>query len=107
MFTYINGLKGTVYCSDAYNVSNPRIIIGLESKDVLAMDLDSFLATVTVPPPQRTASTLELTSEQINSFIIPPPPPVPPATDIEASHEDISVIIHLLLVLSVINVGIS
>uniref|UniRef100_A0A1B6M6W8 FERM and PDZ domain-containing protein 4 n=1 Tax=Graphocephala atropunctata TaxID=36148 RepID=A0A1B6M6W8_9HEMI len=57
--------------------------LGLESKDVLNLDLDSFLATVTVPPPQRTSSTLELTSEQINSFIIPPPPPVPPASDIE------------------------
>lgn len=45
------------------------------AKDVLSLDLDAFLATMTVPPPLRTASTLELTSEQINSFIIPPPPP--------------------------------
>ncbi|XP_054270048.1 uncharacterized protein LOC128991297 isoform X2 [Macrosteles quadrilineatus] len=56
--------------------------LDLESKDVLNLDLDSFLATVTVPPPQRTGSCLELTSEQINSFIIPPPPPAPPETDI-------------------------
>lgn len=61
--------------------------LDLESKDVLNMDLDSFLAKVAVPPPKRTGSSLELTSEQINSFIIPPPPPVPPATDIEVSFK--------------------
>ncbi|XP_049847284.1 uncharacterized protein LOC126299428 isoform X1 [Schistocerca gregaria] len=41
----------------------------------LNLDLEAFLASVTVPPPshQATGST-ELTPEEIMSFIIPPPP---------------------------------
>ncbi|XP_039287999.1 uncharacterized protein LOC111046332 isoform X3 [Nilaparvata lugens] len=63
-------------CTDgASKNSAPVLEDSLPEKDVLSLDLDSFLATMTVPPPLRTGSTLELTSEQINSFIIPPPPP--------------------------------
>lgn len=45
------------------------------------LDLESFLATMTIPPPPHTNGRPEekqanvLTSEEISSFIIPPPPP--------------------------------
>lgn len=59
----------------------------------MSLDLESFLATMTIPPPplQQTSgdgqpeekrSNAVLTSEEISSFIIPPPPPkavVPPS----------------------------
>lgn len=52
----------------------------------MSLDLESFLATMTIPPPppQQTSgdgrpeekrSNAVLTSEEISSFIIPPPPP--------------------------------
>lgn len=68
-------------------ISECGITDDIDSSAVLNLDLDSFLATVTVPPPVRTASTLELTSEQINSFIIPPPPPAPIVTETIVSME--------------------
>ncbi|KAL3278442.1 hypothetical protein HHI36_013763 [Cryptolaemus montrouzieri] len=38
-------------------------------------DLEKFLASVTVPPPMlKITPSVELTPEEINSFIIPPPP---------------------------------
>ncbi|XP_045467431.1 uncharacterized protein LOC123675910 isoform X2 [Harmonia axyridis] len=38
-------------------------------------DLEKFLASVTVPPPTlKVTPSVELTPEEINSFIIPPPP---------------------------------
>lgn len=38
-------------------------------------DLEEFLASVTVPPPTlKVTPSVELTPEEINSFIIPPPP---------------------------------
>ncbi|XP_066998729.2 uncharacterized protein [Anabrus simplex] len=41
----------------------------------LNLDFEAFLATVTVPPPtQQAAPAVELTPEEIMSFIIPPPP---------------------------------
>nr|CAD7194056.1 unnamed protein product [Timema douglasi] len=41
----------------------------------LNLDLEAFLATVTVPPPSHQAApSVELTPEEIMSFIIPPPP---------------------------------
>ncbi|XP_063233819.1 uncharacterized protein LOC134537383 isoform X2 [Bacillus rossius redtenbacheri] len=41
----------------------------------LNLDLEAFLATVTVPPPtHQAAPSVELTPEEIMSFIIPPPP---------------------------------
>jgi hypothetical protein len=41
----------------------------------LNLDFEAFLATVTVPPPtQQAAPSVELTPEEISSFIIPPPP---------------------------------
>ncbi|XP_065223815.1 FERM and PDZ domain-containing protein 4 isoform X5 [Planococcus citri] len=47
----------------------------LNNDKILSLDLDSFLATMTVPPPTPNAAvTSELTSTQISSFIIPPPP---------------------------------
>lgn len=58
----------------------------------MSLDLESFLATMTIPPPpllqtsgdgrpEEKRSNVVLTSEEISSFIIPPPPPkavVPP-----------------------------
>lgn len=47
----------------------------------MSLDLESFLATMTIPPPPQTNGRTEekqanvLTSEEISSFIIPPPPP--------------------------------
>lgn len=39
------------------------------------LDLEEFLASVTVPPPtQKTTPAVELTPEEIMSYIIPPPP---------------------------------
>lgn len=39
------------------------------------MDLEEFLASVTVPPPtQKATPAVELTPEEIMSYIIPPPP---------------------------------
>lgn len=39
------------------------------------LDLEEFLASVTVPPPtQKTTPVVELTPEEIKSYIIPPPP---------------------------------
>lgn len=39
------------------------------------VDLEEFLASVTVPPPtQKTTPAVELTPEEIMSYIIPPPP---------------------------------
>jgi len=41
----------------------------------LNLDFEAFLATVTVPPPtQQAPPSVELTPEEISSFIIPPPP---------------------------------
>ncbi|XP_075228103.1 uncharacterized protein LOC142328284 [Lycorma delicatula] len=80
-------LPPTPFADSASEASEPlsKEELPLNSaKDVLSLDLDAFLATMTVPPPLRTASTLELTSEQINSFIIPPPPP---PTDIPENEE--------------------
>jgi len=57
----------------------------------MSLDLESFLATMTIPPPPPTQQTSNdgrpeekrsnavLTSEEISSFIIPPPPPKPVA----------------------------
>lgn len=48
---------------------------------LMNLDLESFLATMTIPPPPHTNGRPEekqanvLTSEEISSFIIPPPPP--------------------------------
>ncbi|XP_025410500.1 FERM and PDZ domain-containing protein 4 isoform X3 [Sipha flava] len=48
---------------------------------LMNLDLESFLATMTIPPPPLTNGRPEekqanvLTSEEISSFIIPPPPP--------------------------------
>lgn len=42
---------------------------------VQELDLEEFLASVTVPPPtQKTTPAVELTPEEIMSYIIPPPP---------------------------------
>lgn len=39
------------------------------------VDLEKFLASVTIPPPtQKTTPAVELTPEEIMSYIIPPPP---------------------------------
>ncbi|XP_023725676.1 uncharacterized protein LOC111867727 isoform X2 [Cryptotermes secundus] len=47
------------------------VIPGLD----LNLDFEAFLATVTVPPPtERAPPSVELTPEEISSFIIPPPP---------------------------------
>jgi hypothetical protein len=47
------------------------VIPGLD----LNLDFEAFLATVTVPPPTEQAPpSVELTPEEISSFIIPPPP---------------------------------
>jgi hypothetical protein len=47
------------------------VIPGLD----LNLDFEAFLATVTVPPPtQQAPPSVELTPEEISSFIIPPPP---------------------------------
>lgn len=60
--------------------------------NLMSLDLESFLATMTIPPPplqqasgdgrpEEKRSNAVLTSEEISSFIIPPPPPkavVPP-----------------------------
>ncbi|VVC42556.1 Hypothetical protein CINCED_3A019130 [Cinara cedri] len=50
--------------------------------NLMSLDLESFLATMTIPPPPQTSNGLPeavhanvLTSEEISSFIIPPPPP--------------------------------
>lgn len=50
--------------------------------NLMSLDLESFLATMTIPPPPRTCNGRSeevhanvLTSEEISSFIIPPPPP--------------------------------
>lgn len=49
----------------------------------MSLDLESFLATMTIPPPPQANGRPEekranvLTSEEISSFIIPPPPPKP------------------------------
>lgn len=54
--------------------------------NLMSLDLESFLATMTIPPPPQTNGRLEekrasvLTSEEISSFIIPPPPPKALAT---------------------------
>ncbi|KAJ9585424.1 hypothetical protein L9F63_002771, partial [Diploptera punctata] len=46
-------------------------LLGLD----LNLDFEAFLATVTVPPPtHQAAPSVELTPEEISSFIIPPPP---------------------------------
>ncbi|KAK7869046.1 hypothetical protein R5R35_002991 [Gryllus longicercus] len=56
----------------------------------LNLDFEAFLATVTVPPPtQQTAPSVELTPEEIMSFIIPPPPPggnEVDASEVDAAH---------------------
>ncbi|XP_050521088.1 FERM and PDZ domain-containing protein 4 isoform X2 [Daktulosphaira vitifoliae] len=50
------------------------------NSNLMNLDLESFLATMTIPPPPQTNGKQEekqgnvLTSEQISSFIIPPPP---------------------------------
>lgn len=47
----------------------------LTNDKLMKLDLDSFLATMTVPPPTSSSIiTCELTSKQISSFITPPPP---------------------------------
>lgn len=39
--------------------------------------MDEFIASVTVPPPtQKVTPAVELTSEEIMSYIIPPPPKI-------------------------------
>lgn len=49
-------------------------------------DLEEFLASVTVPPPtQKTTPAVELTPEEIMSYIIPPPP------DLDSSLENLSI----------------
>lgn len=59
-----------------YNCSTDTALSKVLNNDkILSLDLDSFLATMTVPPPTPNAAvTSELTSTQISSFIIPPPP---------------------------------
>ncbi|KAK5650693.1 hypothetical protein RI129_001722 [Pyrocoelia pectoralis] len=57
----------------ADSVENLKII----DKNILSdnIDLEEFLASVTVPPPiQKVTPAVELTPEEIMSFIIPPPP---------------------------------
>ncbi|XP_069677377.1 uncharacterized protein [Periplaneta americana] len=50
---------------------NALLMPGLD----LNLDFEAFLATVTVPPPtQQAPPSVELTPEEISSFIIPPPP---------------------------------
>lgn len=51
--------------------SHAWVLPGLD----LNLDFEAFLATVTVPPPtQQAPPSVELTPEEISSFIIPPPP---------------------------------
>ncbi|KAB0790792.1 hypothetical protein PPYR_15302 [Photinus pyralis] len=57
----------------ADSVENLKII----DRNILSdnIDLEEFLASVTVPPPiQKVTPAVELTPEEIMSFIIPPPP---------------------------------
>lgn len=50
------------------------------------LDLEEFLASVTVPPPtQKITPAVELTPEEIMSYIIPPPP------DVNASLETLTI----------------
>lgn len=50
------------------------------------LDLEEFLASVTVPPPtQQVTPAVELTPEEIMSYIIPPPP------DVRLSMENLSI----------------
>ncbi|XP_060836556.1 FERM and PDZ domain-containing protein 4 isoform X1 [Rhopalosiphum padi] len=75
--------------------------------NLMSLDLESFLATMTIPPPpaQQTSgdgrpeekrSNAVLTSEEISSFIIPPPPPksVAPSSVITSTASD-GVVEHL------------
>ncbi|XP_025834004.1 uncharacterized protein LOC108738555 isoform X2 [Agrilus planipennis] len=54
--------------------------------DDKTFDLEAFLANVTVPPPtQKLTPAVELTPEEIMSFIIPPPP------SLKASFENLTI----------------
>lgn len=58
----------------------------LNSFDVIHEDLEEFLASVTIPPPtQMITPAVELTPEEIMSYIIPPPP------DVNASLENLTI----------------
>jgi len=70
----------------------------------MSLDLESFLATMTIPPPpliqtsgdgrpEEKRSNVVLTSEEISSFIIPPPPPkavVPPSALMSTAPENVA-----------------
>jgi len=70
----------------------------------MSLDLESFLATMTIPPPpllqtsgdgwpEEKRSNVVLTSEEISSFIIPPPPPkavVPPSALMSTAADSVA-----------------
>jgi len=72
--------------------------------NLMSLDLESFLATMTIPPPplqqasgdghpEEKRSNAVLTSEEISSFIIPPPPPkavVPPSVPTSTAADGVA-----------------